>query len=249
MILRRVTHHMKAQNWSAVAIEFVLVVLGVFLGIAAANWNEERLERRETQKLLRELKVELGNWVNYIDSVHQYYRAASGYADRAEAGWQRDPSVGDAEFVASAYQASQVTGIGNNTNVWSAIFGASNLRDIEDPAVRQNLATIMTFDYATVDLRAVATRYREEVRKTIPNDIQAQIREKCGDRPFGRGRLRLPPRCDLRIPENEARDAAAALRARPELLAELYWHRAAVANQLAQANIVRGLAADLTKRI
>ena len=33
MILRRVTEHVKAQNWFAVAIDFVIVVVGVFIGI------------------------------------------------------------------------------------------------------------------------------------------------------------------------------------------------------------------------
>jgi hypothetical protein len=42
MILRRITGHVKAQNWTAIWIEFVLLVIGVFLGIQVANWNEER---------------------------------------------------------------------------------------------------------------------------------------------------------------------------------------------------------------
>ena len=45
MILRRLAQHLKEQNWTSITIEFVLLVLGVFLGIQAANWNEERNER------------------------------------------------------------------------------------------------------------------------------------------------------------------------------------------------------------
>ncbi len=44
MILRRLAQQLKDQNWTAIAIEFVLLVLGVFLGIQVANWNEERQE-------------------------------------------------------------------------------------------------------------------------------------------------------------------------------------------------------------
>ena len=39
MILRRLAENLHAQNWTAIAIEFVLVVLGVFLGIQAQNWQ------------------------------------------------------------------------------------------------------------------------------------------------------------------------------------------------------------------
>lgn len=45
MILRRVTEHVKAQNWFAVGVDLVIVMVGVFIGIQVANWNEARIER------------------------------------------------------------------------------------------------------------------------------------------------------------------------------------------------------------
>jgi hypothetical protein len=57
MILRRLSQNLKAQNWTAIAIEFVLLVCGVYLGIQVANWNEARRERMaERQSLLLLLK-------------------------------------------------------------------------------------------------------------------------------------------------------------------------------------------------
>lgn len=44
MILRRLSQSLKEQNWTAIWIEFVLLVDGVFLGIQVANWNEGRRE-------------------------------------------------------------------------------------------------------------------------------------------------------------------------------------------------------------
>lgn len=45
MLLRRITKHVKDQNWTAVGIDFFIVVVGVFIGIQVANWNDERGER------------------------------------------------------------------------------------------------------------------------------------------------------------------------------------------------------------
>ena len=45
MLLRRITDHVKAQNWTAVALDFVIVVVGVFIGIQVANWNDARVDR------------------------------------------------------------------------------------------------------------------------------------------------------------------------------------------------------------
>ena len=41
MILRRVATALREQNWSTITIEFLLLVVGVFLGIQAANWNPQ----------------------------------------------------------------------------------------------------------------------------------------------------------------------------------------------------------------
>jgi hypothetical protein len=45
MIFRRLAQHLREQNWTAIFIEFVLLVVGVFLGIQVANWNQARIDR------------------------------------------------------------------------------------------------------------------------------------------------------------------------------------------------------------
>ena len=45
MILRRVIDHVKKQEWTAVALDFVIVVVGVFIGLQVNNWNEARGQR------------------------------------------------------------------------------------------------------------------------------------------------------------------------------------------------------------
>lgn len=42
MLLRRVMEHVRTQNWLAVALDFLIVVAGVFIGIQVSNWNEAR---------------------------------------------------------------------------------------------------------------------------------------------------------------------------------------------------------------
>lgn len=229
MILRRVTHHMKAQNWSAIAIEFVLVVLGVFLGIVAANWNEERLEKRETARMLMQLAPELDLQLRFFETAKRYYATTRHYADVALAAWRGDPRISDAQFVISAYQASQVYGILINADNWSMKFGGDELRNIEDDEVRRNMELVLTQDYAPVRFEAVATDYRRHVRSLIPIAVQERIRAECGDRSIREDFLtELPATCSARIPADTARDTAAALRAEPELAKELTWHLAAV---------------------
>ena len=50
MILRSLKKHIEDQNWFAVGLDFVIVVVGVFIGIQVSNWNESQRE----QTLLRD---------------------------------------------------------------------------------------------------------------------------------------------------------------------------------------------------
>jgi hypothetical protein len=52
VLLRRVIEHVKAQNWFAVGLDFVIVVLGVFVGLQVQDWNDSRKERVEESVLM-----------------------------------------------------------------------------------------------------------------------------------------------------------------------------------------------------
>jgi hypothetical protein len=58
MILRRISENIKSQNWFAVLVEFVIVVIGVFMGLQVQDWNEARKERIEEHDLLSRLYEE-----------------------------------------------------------------------------------------------------------------------------------------------------------------------------------------------
>ena len=52
MILRRITQHVKEQNWFAVGLDFVIVVFGVFIGLQVNNWNADRTARSAERSTL-----------------------------------------------------------------------------------------------------------------------------------------------------------------------------------------------------
>jgi len=237
MILRRLTANLRAQNWTAIGIEFVIVVVGVFIGTQVSNWNQARLEKQATNRMLEQLRPELKNQLDFFQSARTYYATTRHFADQAFGGWNGDPRIDDNQFVIAAYQASQVYGIGINPQNWTLTFGGDHLRDIDDSLVRRNLAVILTADYAPVSFDAVATPYREHVRQIIPDEIQERIRSVCGDRNIlhegAQYTVALPPSCSLKVNPADAARTAASLRSHPELVSELNWHLAAIATYLA----------------
>lgn len=59
MLLRRVIEHVKAQNWFAVALDFVIVVAGVFIGIQVSNLNAARADAGAFERKLGAVRLEM----------------------------------------------------------------------------------------------------------------------------------------------------------------------------------------------
>ena len=76
MILSRITTALREQNWVAVAIEFVIVILGVVIGFQITAWNAERAEVAREAAYLRQLDVEL---TTILADLEQGKREADAY--------------------------------------------------------------------------------------------------------------------------------------------------------------------------
>lgn len=59
MPLHRMREHFRNQNWAGFAIDFIIVVAGVYLGLEAANWNEQRRDRTLEHAYLVRLQDDL----------------------------------------------------------------------------------------------------------------------------------------------------------------------------------------------
>lgn len=69
MILRRIIAHLRKQEWTAIGIDFVIVVLGVFIGIQVANWNAFEADKRALASALDRLRSEISANVEMMEVV------------------------------------------------------------------------------------------------------------------------------------------------------------------------------------
>ena len=72
MLLRSLTKHVTDQNWFAVFIDFLIVVVGVFIGIQVNTWNQNLNDKSDSNKYLQRLandvKYSIGANRNQISS-------------------------------------------------------------------------------------------------------------------------------------------------------------------------------------
>lgn len=59
MLLRRMIEHVRTQNWLAIVLDFIIVVLGVTFALLAEQWISERQKRVNLQEVELNLKTEL----------------------------------------------------------------------------------------------------------------------------------------------------------------------------------------------
>ena len=80
MIFKRAVARLRAQDWLAITIELAIVIIGVFIGIWVANWNQERLERNETRQTLLQLEPELAQLEAAMDETPRGALVVAGIA-------------------------------------------------------------------------------------------------------------------------------------------------------------------------
>jgi hypothetical protein len=77
-MLKRIARYLGAQEWNAIAIEFVIVTAGVLMGIQVSNWNDDRLEKARIHAQLTSLRTELNGNLATIRDYQKYVESQLG---------------------------------------------------------------------------------------------------------------------------------------------------------------------------
>jgi len=83
VLLRKVIRHVQSQSWTAIAIDFCIVVLGVFVGIQVNNWNETRIETQRADSYLLRIQADLGSDLQAIERRVAYWNKVVDYGHAA----------------------------------------------------------------------------------------------------------------------------------------------------------------------
>lgn len=95
MIVRRFAQSLSEQNWTAIAVEFVLLVTGVFLGIQAANWNQARADHLRERQLLGALRAEVADSIRQVEVKQRAFAQVGRSGTRAIAFLDAGKSCGN----------------------------------------------------------------------------------------------------------------------------------------------------------
>ncbi|MGD9966210.1 MAG: hypothetical protein AB7T59_06795 [Hyphomonadaceae bacterium] len=212
MLLRRFLEHLRKQPWTAIGIEFLIVVIGVFVASQVTEWSaaqaDRRLGREYTARLVSDLEQDLENRRLLV----AYYDAVYASAERAAVLLQ-EPNPNPKALLVNAYRASEYAFYPPTRATWDTIVSAGDLRLLPQAAVHNGLADYFSYDAARDVLEDMRrTSYRQRVRSLIPHLVQEAIRERCGDtRNDAQEITGFREDCDLDVDDAALRSAAQRL--------------------------------------
>jgi hypothetical protein len=224
MRLRRVVEHVGEQNWTAVAIDFAIVVIGVFVGIQVANWNEERATSRKAAVFSERLRADLReeNW--RYQFLNEYYRDVHAAAQKTADALGGKTTLSNEEFLVNAYRATQYKQGAGSRATYDQLISTGSIGLIRDDVLLST--AVRAYSIATIDNLAregMASRYRELFRMSIDSDVQRALGQHCGDRYIRPGDFEgiaevLDYPCATGLPDAVIDAAAGTLRSDPRTL-------------------------------
>ena len=222
MILRRVIAHFRKQEWTAIAIDLMIVVLGVVIGIQVSNWNAARADRERAHGYLERIRDDLdADIAGYRDRLDFWGEvSASGaeglaYAETGDAG-----GATQWDLLRAYFWASQVGAFNLTEATYDELRSAGELGLLGDPLLRDRLAYYYT--NSNIPVLSESPEYRPHVRGLIPLDIQFYLWENCWQTDSS-GRQRALA-CSAPVDEARARGIVDEIRSDTTLMRELrYW--------------------------
>ncbi|WP_251359450.1 DUF6090 family protein [Kangiella sp. TOML190] len=224
MLLRRVTQHVKAQNWFAVFVDFVIVVVGVFIGIQVANWNEQIAGEKRAKVLLKRTYNDLNNDIEVFKAELDYLTVVRQYAMTAVNRLNNKQAIDDEQLVIAIYQATQINGVWSNRATYNEMLSTGDINLIQDEKLKSLIFGYYSVDFATNEFLTARAPYRELVRSHMPVTIQDSIKNLCGDQLISTTNnfsATLPETCDIPHTQEEIKHATEQMRKLPNLLSSL----------------------------
>ena len=168
MILRRVIQHVRKQEWTAIAIDFLIVVIGGFVGIQVANWNQELADERLGHAYALRLQADLKRDLVARRELVAYHAAVLRGVERTDA-LLADPRSDAKALVVNAYRASELNYRATSRATWDEIVSSADT-GLLPPGVARSAGEYFAIDSARLTLDGLTqSGYRHRVRMIIPH--------------------------------------------------------------------------------
>ena len=145
MLLRRLTIHVKDQNWFAVALDFVIVVAGILIAFQITSMADKSAEKSKFDRQMRALEIEMiENLERYETTRDSIETQLSDITSLREI--LADPTIvaTDSEINSLLNQSVHVIGVYSKRSSLDAALSSELFADLDEPNLIDELAAMDT---------------------------------------------------------------------------------------------------------
>ena len=203
MILRRFMEHIRDQNWFAVGLDVLVVIVGIFLGMQVTDWNEVRKQEEALERYYALLILDLQRERNEQKIFIEYHERTRDFARSALKTLEGGLPV-DRTTLVDLFQATHTYRPGLYRTAYQEFISLGLQVRVSD----QQLKEFLSFYYAPVvggDIFSMLeTSYRHRLRATFLQNLKDRLYFDCNDKVVidKNGiiiELALPEHCDVEI--------------------------------------------------
>ena len=167
MILRRLTTALRKQDWFTVAVETLIVVLGVFLGLQVNNWNEARSDQASSRVVLERLEQDFVQILERADLSLVAHNRNLEAAGRLVLGI-RNQEFDEATILEDIGSASSFTTLPGPSSTFTQLVSSGRLELIQSQELRHALTEFHAYlDFAQSQFGVSFVTSLSDARQTL----------------------------------------------------------------------------------
>jgi hypothetical protein len=165
MLVRRIIERARAQDWSAVLLEFVIVVIGVFIGLQVQEWSTARAERSAERAAIERLIVEYEQ--NLVLLADDRARTEKAHAATARLlsmiAPEPDPGITDDSIAQTLLDCLTNPKYVPTVGTTQSLVASGDLRLIRDPEIQRMLTQWPATVQVMTEWQAIERVHGEEL--------------------------------------------------------------------------------------
>jgi hypothetical protein len=165
MLLRSITQHVKQQNWFAVWVDFLIVVVGVFVGLQAQEWSNDRADRKAERSAIGRLIVEYQQNLEILVADKEKSLAALAATEDllamiALGSYPENMDEGTARTIMDCLQNAKFVPALGTTN---SLMASGDLSLIGDPEIQKALSQWPVLAQTLIEWQEIERHHGEEL--------------------------------------------------------------------------------------